>query len=161
MVYGSPGKAYASPHAPAMAPLSTALIGDIDTALASGDPAAALLQLMLKNPRQIGQIAAYVRKKDPNLETIVDGAPLGHHPMIARLAATTGRRMMEAQVHMGHGDNERNTLKERRADLTKEMHEARDAGDNEKARRLDAERGKLTTELYGNGAIVGDQGRSV
>ena len=74
MVYGSPGKAYASPHAPAMAPLSTALIGDIDTALASGDPAAALLQLMLKNPRQIGQIAAYVRKKDPNLETIVDGA---------------------------------------------------------------------------------------
>ena len=68
MVYGSPGKAYASPHAPAMAPLSTALIGDIDTALASGDPAAALLQL--------SSTAVSVGKLSPSTEGFVHAASI-------------------------------------------------------------------------------------
>lgn len=94
-------------------------------------------------------------------ETVIAGVRLGDHPEIVRLAATVGRRMMEAQVHMEHGSDERKTLEEQREQLTKDMHDARAAGDNDKARRLDAERSEVTNQLYGNGAIVGEEGRTV
>jgi hypothetical protein len=58
-------------------------------------------------------------------------------------------------------DDGRDALEERREDLTRALHEAVANKDSQKAARLDRERGELTGELYGNGAVVGTSGRSL
>jgi hypothetical protein len=56
---------------------------------------------------------------------------------------------------------DREDLEDRRAELTRELHEAVANKDSRRAGRLDRERGDLTEELYGNGDIVGAGGRSL
>ena len=61
-----------------------------------------------------------------------------------------------------HNDrNDREDLEDRRAELTRDLHEAVANKDSRRAGRLDRERGDLTEELYGNGDIVGAGGRSL
>lgn len=56
---------------------------------------------------------------------------------------------------------ERDALEERRAALTRELHEAVAGKDSLRAARLDRERNQLTGDLYGNGDVVGRGGRSL
>lgn len=56
---------------------------------------------------------------------------------------------------------ERDALEERRAALTRELHEAVAGKDSLRAARLDRERNELTGDLYGNGDVVGRGGRSL
>lgn len=57
--------------------------------------------------------------------------------------------------------DDRETLEDQRAALTRELHEAVANKDSFRAERLDRERGELTEGLYGNGEIVGAGGRSL
>lgn len=65
-----------------------------------------------------------------------------------------------ADLH-GYERADREDLEDRRAELTRELHEAVAQKDSYRAGRLDRERGDLTEELYGNGEIVGAGGRSL
>lgn len=93
-------------------------------------------------------------------KTVIGGEQLANHPKIMRFMASTGRKMLEASVHLGHGSEERQGLEERRDALTAQIHDARDAGDSQLAAKLDRERNKLTTDVYGTGDIVGAGNRS-
>lgn len=57
--------------------------------------------------------------------------------------------------------DDRETLEDRREELTRELHDAVANKDSYRAERLDRERGELTEGLYGNGEIVGAGGRSL
>lgn len=57
--------------------------------------------------------------------------------------------------------DERDGLEDRREELTRELHDAVANKDSYRAGRLDRERTELTEELYGNGVIVGADGRSL
>ena len=61
----------------------------------------------------------------------------------------------------GYGRDEREALEDRRTELTRELHDAVANKDSYRAERLDRERNELTEDLYGNGAVVGADGRSL
>lgn len=84
----------------------------------------------------------------------VDGAQLANHPEIVKWAAGAGRALTEATLHLG-GEGGGPSAEERRADLTQAIHDARAAGNGARAKELDAERSRLTGELYGNAPIAG------
>lgn len=80
----------------------------------------------------------------------VDGAQLGNHPEIVKWAASAGRALTEATLHLG-GETGGLSAEDRRAELTQGIHDARAAGDNARARELDVERRALTGRIYGDG----------
>lgn len=63
--------------------------------------------------------------------------------------------------YFGYSPDDREVLADRRAALTRELHEAVAQKDSYRAGRLDRERNELTEDLYGNGAIVGAGGRAL
>jgi hypothetical protein len=94
-------------------------------------------------------------------KTEVGGVQLANDPRIMEFMASAGRRMMEANLRVQPGSGGAQGLEQRRADLTREIHDARAVGDNELAKRLDQERSELTQELHGAGDIVGINNRGV
>jgi hypothetical protein len=73
-VQGVPGTASADPHPRVHLPLSADLMSKVDTILAAGATVAKLRDLMLANPRQIDQIATYVKGKKRIRLAILDEA---------------------------------------------------------------------------------------
>ena len=67
LVFGMPGKADAATPPP----LPTELVAQIDVALASSDPGAALAALMEANPQYIPQIGFVALKKRPDLAKVI------------------------------------------------------------------------------------------
>lgn len=84
-------------------------------------------------------------------KTQVAGGKLGNHPMMNRFCSAVGRRMGEGTVDLSLRDEQRNSLEEKRAGLTDQIHMAQANGDSAKAERLIAQREKLTARLYGDG----------
>lgn len=78
----------------------------------------------------------------------VDGTQLANHPEIVRWAARVGQALTEGTLQMG-GEGGGASPEERRAELTRQIHDARAAGDSARARELDAERRDLTGRIYG------------
>lgn len=81
--------------------------------------------------------------------TRADGMQLANHPEIVRWAANAGRALGEATLRQG-GEGGGLTVEERRAELTRAIHDARAAGDRQTARELDAERRALTARAVGD-----------
>jgi hypothetical protein len=80
----------------------------------------------------------------------VDGAQLANHPEIVRWAARVGQALTEGTLQLG-GEGGGSSPEARRAELTRQIHDARAAGDSARARELDAERRELTGRIYGSG----------
>ena len=92
-------------------------------------------------------------------KTMVHGEQLANNPVIVKAFASIGRRMMEAKVHIAPGSDDRQSMDDRRDELTQKIHAARAAGDSTLAAKYDKERGALTEQIYGTGDIVGREGR--
>ena len=67
--------------------------------------------------------------------------------------------MQEASIHMDRDSGEAQSMEDKRAELTNKIHEAQAAGNSQLANRLVRERRELTTSLYGNDSIVGQNNR--
>ena len=104
------------------------------------------------------QIAeAHLTNDKPRAETLA-----GHRSTVSEGLSGGGpvAEVTDADYY-GYGPDDREALADRRAALTRELHEAVAQKDSYRAGRLDRERSELTGELYGNGAIVGAGGRAL
>jgi hypothetical protein len=89
------------------------------------------------------------------------GTLLRNHPAFVKTMAEFGRATGEGQPQLGlHGSEAGVNAKNEIAKLTSQIHDAHAKGDSAMARSLDAQRSKLTSQLYGDGAIVGAGGRA-
>ena len=89
------------------------------------------------------------------------GTLLRNHPAFVKTMAEFGRATGEGQPQLGlqgaeAGANIRNEI----GKLTSQIHDAHAKGDGNLARSLDAQRSKLTAQVYGDNPIVGANGRS-
>jgi hypothetical protein len=116
----------------------------------SGEQRDALGQLHGRMTRDIAE--AHATGDKPRAERL-----LGHRRMVS------GGLWGDAGEDSGHEQDygERHALEERRAALTRELHEAVAGKDSLRAARLDRERNELTGDFYGNGDVVGRGGRSL
>lgn len=93
---------------------------------------------------------------------------LGDHPVVMDLAAKIGRRLAQergnqtyTQETISMPENQRQQIEGLREDLTEQIHEAQMHGKSSKAKRLMAQREKLTARLFGNGPIIGQGSRYI
>lgn len=92
--------------------------------------------------------------------TVVEGLPLGEHPAFRKVFAKIGRRMGEDVPMLEHDNDKVASLQKQHADLTREINDAIDRGDSKTAKRLDAERQRITERLVPPQPIVGTAGRT-
>ena len=88
-------------------------------------------------------------------KTPLDGGTLATHPNMVRFAASVGRRMAEANLHLEHDAATMQSNSDKHSDLTNRIHEARASGNHDLASRLDKERAELSRNTWGSAEIVG------
>lgn len=94
------------------------------------------------------------------LNTVVDGKKIGDHPEMVRFFGNIGRRMGESEFIGSMNAGETQSLNDKHAELTRQIHAATAKGDRSLASRLDRERSEISGRLVGNEPIVGAQGRA-
>ena len=89
------------------------------------------------------------------------GLPANADPGLLGMFAKVGRRMSEDGFQATMSEDQSQTLEQKHADLTSQIHDARNRGDTATAKRLDQERNAISQKLSGSGPLVGAQGRTV
>lgn len=89
------------------------------------------------------------------------GLPANADPGLLGMFAKVGRRMSEDGFQATMSEDQSQTLEQKHADLTAQIHDARNRGDTATAKRLDRERNAISQKLSGTGPLVGTQGRNV
>lgn len=102
---------------------------------------------------------AFIMGRDPDPALVklfqnatVDGVALEHHPVMVQWAARRGAALGEGNLIMVTDSKERQDGQASMADLTKQIFDARDAGDYSKAAQLEKQRSELSAKLHGTGA---------
>ena len=104
--------------------------------------------------------ASEAAKTFPDLSQLElkDGTLVGSSPHFAKLLSTIGRQNSEGGMQAGFMASEAGVdLKSEHARLTEEINTAHNLGDSAKAQRLDDDRQKISSKLYGNRPIAGQQ----
>ena len=72
------------------------------------------------------------------------------------MSADAGRKISEGALQMGlQGTDAAVDMEKQHADLSRDIYDAHLKGDIDKAKRLDAERSRLSSQIYGERPITG------
>tara|TARA_R110002020_G_scaffold62956_1_gene167946 strand:+ start:1489 stop:2364 length:876 start_codon:yes stop_codon:yes gene_type:complete len=100
----------------------------------------------------------FINQHGPDVLTIElkDGSLLGSHPEFVRMSAEAGRKISEGALQMGlRGTDAAVDMEKQHEELSRDIYDAHLKGDIDKAKRLDAERSRLSSQIYGERPITG------
>lgn len=86
---------------------------------------------------------------------VMDGVALGNHPMMAQFLAHVGSRFVEDRQRLGMTASDVEASEKKLDELTEQAHAAHAAGKTDEAKRLFAERDKLSDKMYGTASADG------
>lgn len=98
--------------------------------------------------------------KDFLENSVVDGVPLGSHPMFLEVFSWLGRGMSEDSVHLEVTPEERESIEDQASALRKKRDKALASGDRTAALRFDEQERALYARTAGRQPVVGSGGRS-